>query len=196
MASPERAYMAAKSTGNVPSCSIAKLEKCLRSKDAETVFNASLPFMFNPYSLLTINFAPVVDNDLFTEHPEQLFAKQSSEGFHFYTSLDFMSGTTNAEGGVGLWTVLQYPHLLPYNLSEGIPQIYALPHVQNMTQIFFPSNMDEIYKAIVDMYFNASLTNSKVGVNLVYLVGDWAMVAPTVQVLSSHGSGTGTCAFF
>jgi hypothetical protein len=74
-----------------------------------------------------IYYQPVVDGDLYPEHPIWRLEDSNSEETKFFESLDFMTGTTSNEGN------LVYMMIMPgvqehygFNSTEGIPTKFVM----------------------------------------------------------------------
>ncbi|CAG2257157.1 CES2 [Mytilus edulis] len=97
---------------------------CLREKTADEFLKLSDVFASMPTDKMMFDSLgmPVVDHELFLEHPIKSLEDKSSAVSHFFRSLDFMAGATSNEGSV-LYMMFSpsFQEHFAFNVTEGIP---------------------------------------------------------------------------
>ncbi|XP_071175448.1 fatty acyl-CoA hydrolase precursor, medium chain-like isoform X1 [Mytilus edulis] len=97
---------------------------CLREKTADEFLKLSDVFASMPTDKMMFDSLgmPVVDHELFLEHPIKSLEDKSSAVSHFFRSLDFMAGATSNEGSVLYMTFPpSFQEHFAFNVTEGIP---------------------------------------------------------------------------
>jgi carboxylesterase type B len=89
------------------------------------------------YTSQYIPFTPVVDNDLFTQDPEEILKEKNSSAFHFFKSLDIIVTNCDTDGSVLFPTIenLQRNFRLK-TLPDSIWQYGA----QSMLEVYYGKN--------------------------------------------------------
>ncbi|XP_052059701.1 acylcarnitine hydrolase-like [Mytilus californianus] len=97
---------------------------CLRKKTADEILELTNPIASMPADKMIFEgiVMPVVDHELFLEHPIKSLEDNSSDVSKFFRSLDFMAGAVSNEGSL-LYMVItpSFQEYYKFNLSKGIP---------------------------------------------------------------------------
>lgn len=168
----------ATSVGCKDTSTTAAILQCLRDADQETLFDAS-----SPHSLSLagdINFAPVVDGDFLPEDPETTLADKSSEGFQFFSNLDYIAGSNDAEGWLGVISGVG----LFVDLSNGLSDVVFKSTMATGANSISSSKASEIEKELVQYYGNSDLKQQLRGA--VDFFTDRDFLIPTVLMLNSR----------
>ncbi|XP_052059753.1 acylcarnitine hydrolase-like [Mytilus californianus] len=97
---------------------------CLIEKTADEILKLTDVFASMPTDKMMLESLgmPVVDHELFLEHPIKSLEDKSSDVSQFFRSLDFMAGATSNEGSTLYMMVPpKFQENYEFNVTEGIP---------------------------------------------------------------------------
>ena len=162
---------------------------CIRGKTSSEVFEAydAIPNIFasSSYFHMHIGMGPVIDGELLPDMPRTLVTDAYPEQKKFFQSIDFMTGSTNAEGVILNLLLMPVLQEGKFSLSEGIPtEIFQNIIVESFVSAHYPNNT-EIWKAICDRYTDTSSMAAQ-GMRAVDMLGDSGFVAPAVEAVLHH----------
>ena len=173
-----------------PTDDMYKFVDCLREKTMEELVNTTDFMSSLPNDKLDINmyYQPVVDGDLYPEHPIWRLEDSNSEETKFFESLDFMTGTTSNEGS------LVYMMIMPsvqehygFNSTEGIPTKFVCQGVVSpfVDRYFYGDS--NIKKKICEFYTDHnSLADQSMRVS--NFMADIFFGVSTIEMLEFHAS--------
>lgn len=160
---------------------------CLRGKTIDELLKATDPFSAMPKDKFPFEFSgiPVLDGDLFKDHPIGRLEDEQSDVSQFFRSLDFMTGTTSSEGS------LIYMMLMPalqehygFNVTEGVPANFVCQGIiAPFVEIYY--NNDEMIKDKLCNYYTSETDQSMKATE------SWADITfyhSTMKMLEYHSS--------
>ncbi|XP_052068048.1 cocaine esterase-like [Mytilus californianus] len=120
----ERTIDLAKKT-SCPINDMYKFTDCLRDKDVSELLKATDMFSFMPEDRMEVfqpQYLPVVDGELFQDHPLRSLKDKKSDVAQFFGSLDFIAGFTSNEGlMIGMEIPPKVQEHFDFNATESIP---------------------------------------------------------------------------
>ncbi|XP_033739125.1 liver carboxylesterase 2-like [Pecten maximus] len=133
---------------------------------------------------------PVVDGDFLPLHPTELLQNKNSQSYHFFRSLDFITGNVDTEGSIVLTSLPSIAKENNFNLSDGVP-----------SEVF----CQEIGPALLNAYFEKDVNCTSAETLLCSVYGtkdkpkqaqqtleayaDALYYTPSVKILGDHSEG-------
>ena len=168
------------------------LISCLRSKTASEILevadalptNVASPTHFHMH----IGMGPVVDGELFPDVPLNLVTDEYQEVKEFFQSIDYITGTTNAEGSLlGILMTPQIQEKLGFKFSDGISSKLFKSTIARSYVSSYHRNNKDVLNAIIRMYTDDTSIAAQ-GMRAVDMFGDSLFVAPAVKALLLHAT--------
>ncbi|XP_060066606.1 cocaine esterase-like [Ylistrum balloti] len=162
------------------------LVSCLKEKSAEDLFKAQNDPNTTDFGDIPISpqLWPVIDGELLVRNPDKSLEDLTSKESIFFRSLDMMAGTTDNEGSVVPFLVMQLQESRNFNVSDGIPTVVlcedlapAFARQAYNDETIVPEMLCKAYSEENIQEQSRSISN---------LFGDIAFVAPTKQLLNFH----------
>lgn len=177
---------------NFTDCPITNLYKfvdCLREKSVDDLLLAtSKSFTSYNHLLYDLVHQPVIDNDLFTDHPIRRLEDKMSEESKFFGSLNFMTGTTSHEGS--LLYMLIPPSTQSYydfKVKEEIPTKFVREGlVEPFVKEFYKNN--ENVKDRMSKFYSVEGSSVDQSMKAVDFFTDAVFLYPAVSMLQYHSS--------
>ncbi|KAK3083746.1 hypothetical protein FSP39_002528 [Pinctada imbricata] len=164
------------------------LYDCMMNKSAAGI-NAAASTVSGtiPDSIQLSRFlAPVVDNELFSDLPENLIRNEKSDASIFFKSLDIIIGNVNAEGTLLFGALPQQVQTrLNFSLMEGIPyEVFCDDIVQSIARDYFSNNVN-VKNAICKEYGHKN-NDGMQGMEAINMYTDLFFISPAVSSLRQH----------
>lgn len=167
----------------------AELLKCLQKLPPADILG-----IINVYELMTPgNFTlemlmgPSIDGELINGQLYETMHDRSSPGTSFFRSLDFMSGTTSAEGSLLYFSLLpDFQETFNFSVQDGIPR-------RALCEAIVPGLIQELYGNRPDLsqklceFYTSDKGNDDQSNRATDFYGDLCMVTPTTSALIAHG---------
>lgn len=163
--------------------------KCLRELPVDNITNSvGMADFMNP-SNITVedgSMVPTVDGDLIKE--DLAYPKSwDSEVYNFFRSIDFMSGTLDGEGNMGMFII--HPSLIEkmnINVSESVPKTILCDYMAAKFVDTAAGNIPSLTQEICD-YYTAEDVDEQSN-KVLEFIGDSWFIVPSNIMLSIHAN--------
>ncbi|CAC5421679.1 CES2 [Mytilus coruscus] len=163
---------------------------CLREKTADEILKLTNPFASIPADKLMFESTgmPVVDHELFLEHPIKSLEDKSSDVSLFFRSLDFMAGATSNEGSLLYMMVPpSFQEHYEFNVTEGIPLKAVCNGILSPFVELWYANNSKVKKKLCKYYSAESVVDQSLKAT-----DSWADITfyyPIMKMLEYHSGG-------
>ncbi|KAK3106608.1 hypothetical protein FSP39_023466 [Pinctada imbricata] len=140
---------------NCPASNMYAFVDCLRKADVGLLLNASdfSAFMPQDHVFIEILYGPVVDEELFSEHPMKSLQDPESPVSQFFSSLDFIAGANSQEGSLLYMTIMpSMQELYKFNTSISIPVKFLCDGMINPYVDYFHNGDQGIKDKMCEFY--------------------------------------------
>ncbi|XP_060066604.1 carboxylesterase 1D-like [Ylistrum balloti] len=162
---------------------------CLKEKSAEDLFKAQSDPSTTDFGVLKVAplLWPLVDGELLVRSPYKSLEDLTSKESVFFRSLDVMSGTTDNEGSILPFLIMQLQESRNFNLSEGIPTVVLCEDLAPAFARQAYSDETIVPEMLCKAYSEENIKEQSRSIS--NLFADTAFVAPTKQLLDFHSRG-------
>ncbi|XP_061188093.1 uncharacterized protein LOC133196179 [Saccostrea echinata] len=119
----EASYAIGELTGCSKSLQTAAFVSCMRNSAATALLNNFVGYSYrmpNRFAF-SLEIGPVIDGELFKMTPKEILRNFSSEEHKFFSSLDYMTGTTKYDGNIFLTSMTEtFQKHFGFNLTTGV----------------------------------------------------------------------------
>ena len=166
----------------------AELFDCLQNlPPADVVAAVNVYDMMAPDNFtLEMLLGPSIDGELVTSKLYDTMHDRNAPESRFFRSVDFMAGTTNAEGSLLYFSILpDFEAALNFSHQDGIPQ-------RVLCEAIIPGIIQDLYGSRPDLsealcqFYSSDEGNEVQSNQAADFYGDSVMVAPTVSALLAH----------
>ena len=171
---------------------MVKFINCLRKMTVEDLLMASNIFASMPDDrfILQGNYLPVVDGELYTDHPINKLEDKMSDVSLFFKSLDFMTGTTSNEGSLVLMMAPSLQEHYKFNITEGIPSRFVCKAIINPFVKSFFNDESDVKQKMCEFY-TVDTGISDQSMRATDIFSDIVFGYPTFKMLEYHTSTEG-----
>ncbi|XP_063439445.1 acylcarnitine hydrolase-like [Mytilus trossulus] len=163
---------------------------CLRQKTADEILKLTEPFASTPADKLMFESTgmPVVDYELFLEHPIKSLEDKSSDVSQFFRSLDLMAGAVSNEGSL-LYMMIppSFQEHYAFNVTEGFPYKAVCNGILSpFVELWYANNSN--VKDILCKYYSAE----SIADQSLKATDSWADITfyyPIMKMLEHHSGG-------
>jgi carboxylesterase type B len=140
--------------------------------------------------ILQGNYLPVVDGELYTDHPINKLEDKMSDVSLFFKSLDFMTGTTSNEGSLVLMMAPSLQEHYKFNITEGIPSRFVCKAIINPFVKSFFNDESDVKQKMCEFY-TVDTGISDQSMRATDIFSDIVFGYPTFKMLEYHTSTEG-----
>ncbi|KAK3105904.1 hypothetical protein FSP39_008266 [Pinctada imbricata] len=165
-----------------------KFVNCLRYIDVDILLTVSDSMQYAPSDKLFAEFlyGPVVDGELFPDHPLNLLNDPNSPQSKFFSSLDFIIGTTSQEGSLlYMYITPELQKLYDFNVSSGIQAKFLCNAVIKPYVDYFYNGIKDIHHKLCRFYTSKE-SNDEQSKRAADFYGDVLFNPWTVHMLDYH----------
>lgn len=166
----------------------AELLSCLQKLSPTEILG-----LVNVYEFMTpenyteeILIGPSIDGELITGHVYDTIHDRSTPEASFFRSLDFISGTTNAEGSLLFYSLMpDFQETFNFSVQDGIPRrVLCEAIIPGLVQGLY-GNRPDLSQRLCEFYTSDKGDEDQSN-RVVEFYGDFSMVAPATSVLLAH----------
>lgn len=166
--------------------------ECLRNVSAKNLLRAfedGAQQIHRGFSLKA-PIGPFIDGDLIPSKPIHMLLDPNSTGSKMFNSIDFMTGSTDGEGGLLYFNLISEQSNFNFDLKKGIPSRVVCDHIAPFISraVLGVEGCDNVTRAICNEYSSVSASSSlKQETSLaIDLFGDMEMSSTAEQALYFH----------
>ncbi|KAK3106894.1 hypothetical protein FSP39_002185 [Pinctada imbricata] len=138
-----------------PSDHMDNFVDCLRTTDVDLLLNASDLIQYFPKDKFFVEFlfGPSIDGVLFPDHPIKLLEDSTSPQSQFFSSLDFITGTTSQEGSLLYMSITpKLQELYNFNTSSSIPGKFLCEALIKPFVDYYQNGDQDVQTAMCNFY--------------------------------------------
>ncbi|OWF34922.1 carboxylesterase 1C-like [Mizuhopecten yessoensis] len=190
------AYAYAKDIGIYLGCAnTTSYADCIRNIPAEKLLQAqnsiTQPGNTGRKLHFDLSMGPVVDGDLLPQTPSELLQNKTSDSYHFFRSLDFITGNVDTEGSIFLPLLASLAKENNFNFSNGVPlDVYCNKIGPGLLAAYFEKDVNSSQADNLLCSFYGTADKLKQAQHTLEAYGDALYYAPSVEILRDHSEGS------